>query len=70
MYLIETIVLSIIAAFPNYSISEDVDEVGEFKTAGGAIRRSANSRYPYGTTITVEVWGTRPSYLTQGTKLV
>jgi hypothetical protein len=55
MYLTETIMLSIIAVFLNHSISEYVDEVGEVKIAGGAIRRSTNSRHPYRTIMTAEV---------------
>ena len=45
MYLTETIVLSTIAAFLNYSVSENVDKIGKVETTGSAIRGSTNSRY-------------------------
>lgn len=55
MYLIETVVLSTVTAFSNYSVSESVDIVGKFETTGGAIRSCTDSRYPYETMITAEV---------------
>ena len=55
MHLIETIVLSIVTTFPNYSISKNVDKVGKVKTAGSTIRSCTNSRYPYETIMTAEV---------------
>lgn len=45
MYLIETIVLSIVAIFLDYSISKNVDKISKVKAIGSAIRRSINSRY-------------------------
>ena len=37
--------LSIVAAFLNYSISENVDKVSKVEIAGSAIRGSTNSRH-------------------------
>jgi hypothetical protein len=45
MHLIETIVLSIVTAFLNYGISEDVDEISKVEIVGGAIRGSTNNRH-------------------------
>ena len=45
MNLADTIVLCIITAFLDHSISEHVDKVGKVKTAGSTIRRSAHSRH-------------------------
>ena len=45
MHLAETIVLGTVAAFLNHGVSENVDEVGEVETAGGAGGGSTNSRH-------------------------
>ena len=45
IHLIETIMLYIVTTFLNYSVSKDVDKVGKFETAGGAVRGSTNSRH-------------------------
>ena len=45
IHLIETIMLSIVTIFLNYSISENVDKVNEVETAGSTIKGSTNSRY-------------------------
>jgi hypothetical protein len=42
--LARTIVLHTVAAFLNHGVSEDVDEVGEFETSGGAVA-STDSRH-------------------------
>jgi hypothetical protein len=42
--LARAIVFHTVAAFLNYSVSEDVDEVSEFETSGSAIA-STDSRY-------------------------
>ena len=45
IYLINAIVLSIVAILLNHSVSKNVDKVSKVKTVGGAIRRSTNSRH-------------------------
>jgi hypothetical protein len=42
--LAQTIVFHTVAAFLNHSVSENVDEVGEFETSGGAVA-STDSRH-------------------------
>jgi hypothetical protein len=42
--LIRAIVFYIVAAFLDYSISEDIDKVSEFETSGSAIT-STDNRY-------------------------
>ena len=42
--LARTIVSHTVAAFLDYGVSEDVDEVGEFETSGGAVA-STDSRH-------------------------
>ena len=45
IYLIETIILSIVTIFLNYSISKNVDKVSKIEIVGSTIRGSTNSRY-------------------------
>jgi hypothetical protein len=45
MYLIDQIVLRAVTIFLNYSVSENVDKVGEVETASSARGGSTNSRH-------------------------
>jgi hypothetical protein len=45
MHLTDQIVLRVVAAFLNHSVSENVDKVGEVKTASSARGGSTNSRH-------------------------
>lgn len=69
MDLADTVVLRTTTAFLNHGVSESVDKVGEVETAGGTVGSCTNSRHLAEAMMTAEVWGTRPSYLTQGTEL-
>ena len=45
MHLIETIMLSIVATFLDYSISENIDKISKVKAIDSTIRGSTNSRH-------------------------
>jgi hypothetical protein len=45
MHLADQIMLRAVTAFLNYSVSENVDEVGEVETASSARGGSTNSRH-------------------------
>ena len=45
IHLIETIMLSIVTVFLNYSVSENVDKVSEVEIASSTNRGSTNSRH-------------------------